>query len=204
MSQNIYYYLLLSLIVSSCRAQTIIPYNSEQDIFVPNSGDYYKDTDNVFNTFEGEWKWENTATNSSLSIIFDKVENLDSGENFTYDLLIGEYRYIENGVELANTLSDIDNPDIIGENHKISGHEITTKYSKPECTECSVDEKRIRVIIEHDNYEGVYGWLLLRQFTEGGVEKIKAIIYDGSWLASDDSAPDDIDIPFGDYILIKQ
>ncbi len=196
--------LLIILLTISCKSQNIVPYDSDQDIFTPNSGNYYKDTNNDFNIYEGEWKWENTINNSELIFIFEKEENISSSAGYTKDLLIGEYKFIENGVELANTLLYPNGSNTSGRDHKISGMNIMTKYVRPRCDECAENEKRVQTTIVHDNYDGVYANLVLRHFIENGIEKIKAIIYDGAWLSSDPDAPEDIDIPFGEYILIKQ
>jgi len=204
--KNLYVVFILLLIpLWSCKAQTIVPYDSDQDVFSPNSGAYYKDTNNEFNKYEGEWKWENALTNSEITFIFKKEVALDAGEdNFTYDLLVGEYRYVENGQEIVNTLSDIDAPNITGDLHNISGMLITKKYARPICNECTDDERRVSLIISHDEYDYIEAWLLLRYFVENGVEKIKVIISDGASVTTDPNAPEDIDIPLGEYIMVKQ
>jgi len=197
-------FLLINILtVFSCKAQ-IIPYESNQNLYVRNSGEYYKDTNNVFNSFEGEWKWENTNTNSSLTLIFKKEIAINDGSGYTYDLLVGEYQYIENGVELANTLADIDNSNIIGHYHKISGIGTLTKYNYPQCNDCEEGERRMRVSIRHDQFDGVTGKLIMRYIVENDIEKLHVIVKDGPWLASDPNAPDFIDVPFGEYILVKQ
>ncbi len=199
------YILLLITPLLSCGAQTIVPYDSDESIFVPNSGDYYKDTNNDFNIYEGEWKWENIATNSELRFAFKKEVNIDDGINdYTYDLLVGEYIYIYNGLELANTLININNTNVQGNSHKITGVNFLTKYNTPQCDECTENEKRIDLTIQHDNYDGVFGKIILRYFVENGIEKLKVLVKDGAWLSQDPSAPDDIDIPFGEYIMVKQ
>ena len=188
----------------SCKAQNIVAYDSDESFFKKNSGEYYKDTHNFFNTFEGEWKWVNTATNSSLTFIFKKEENLSSARGYTYDLLVGEYKYVENGNELANTLLLINNTNISGHLHKISGMIILKKRAKPECSECVENERRLQVSIDHQNDDRVQGNMVMRRFVENGVPKIKAIIYDGSKLSMNPNAPEYIVIPFGEYILTKQ
>lgn len=120
-------YISLLCISIACKAQNIVPLDSDADIFVRNSGDYYKDTNNEFNKYEGTWKWENGST--SLTFIFKK-ESLERF-GYTYDLLSGEYQYIENSVELANTLDNINNPDITGIQHHITGCIIIDKNSYP-------------------------------------------------------------------------
>lgn len=192
------------LIMLSCKAQDIVPYGEGNRKFVKNSGNYYKDTNNLFNTYEGEWKWENSINNSELTFIFKKEENIQSNSGYSYDLLVGEYKYIENGNEVANTLANIKNPRIIGPHHKMSGSTIITKYNTPECTNCTQDEKRLKILLEHNNYNGIYAWVVLRRFEENGIQKIKATIIGGPNISSNPNTPDNIDIPFGEYILIKQ
>jgi len=203
---NIYLLFILFLIpLWSCKAQTIVPYDSDEEVLVPNSGDYYKDTNNEFNKYEGEWKWENALSNSEITFILKKEIEVDADDdNFTYDLLVGEYRYMENGQEIVNTLSAIDNPNITGELHNIAGMIITTKYARPICNECAEDERRIRLNISHNEYNYIEAELLLRHFIENGVEKIKVIISDGASITTDPNAPYDIDIPLGEYIMVKQ
>ncbi len=199
------YILLLITPLLSCGAQTIVPYDSDESVFVPNSGDYYKDINNDFNSYEGEWKWEDINTNSELIFIFEKETSIDDGVNqYTYDLLVGEYLYTYNGLELANTLPFMSNPNIIGDYHKITGVNLLTKYNTPQCNECAENEKRLSMDLEHDNYDGVEGKLILRHFVENGVEKLKVLVRDGAWFSSDPNAPDDIDIPFGEYVMVKQ
>ena len=198
-------YIITSIIALSfitCKAQNIVPFDGQETIFIPNSGDYYKDTNNFFNLFEGEWKWENPLTNSSITIIFKKEVNMETSLGFHTDLLVGEYQYIENGQELANTLIDINQT--LGVLHRISGVGIITKYNRPQCDECAEDERRLKVEIQHQNYPGVEGKLLLRYINENGVEKIEMLVSDGPALSLDNDAPTNIDIPFGEYVLIKQ
>ena len=188
----------------SCSAQNIVPYDSDERFFVPNSGDYYKDTNNDFNIYEGEWKWENSSGDEELIFRLVKETNTHPDLDFSADLLVGEYKYVANNVEHANTLGAMNNPNIRGNYHKITGMNIMSKYVKPQCLECSEDEKRIGLNIEHDDYYGVNGNFVLRHFVENGLEKLKVTLYDGSWLPDDQNAPEDIDIPFGEYIMIKQ
>lgn len=195
--------IILTVIITtlSCKAQ-IVSYDSDETYFIDNSGKYYKDVNNDFNLFVGEWKWEDNTTNSSLIFVFNKEEGINNNNGYIYDLLVGEYQYIENGEELANTLTSINT--LIGREHKISGFITLTKYNHPQCDDCSEEERRMQVIIEHDDYEGVTGKLIMRYLVEDGIEKLHVIVKDGSWLASNPNAPNFIDIPFGSYILIKQ
>ncbi|KOS06460.1 hypothetical protein AM493_10745 [Flavobacterium akiainvivens] len=72
------------------------------------AGAWYKDVNNEFGKFVGTWKFENTATNTSFTIKLQKKESFYIPLfNYYQDLLVGEYRYVQNGVEIVNTLSNL-------------------------------------------------------------------------------------------------
>jgi len=52
---RLYHMLLILISLWSCKAQTVVSYDSDEDVFIKNSGDYYKDTSNEFNKYEGEY-----------------------------------------------------------------------------------------------------------------------------------------------------
>lgn len=73
-------------------------------------GFYFKDINNDFNSFEGTWEY--TSGNTSLTISFRKRINVHQQSeisNYHLDALVGEYKYIENGIEKVNTLSNLIN-----------------------------------------------------------------------------------------------
>jgi hypothetical protein len=93
-----------------CNAQTV--YNIEDNTPVMFKTNYYlKDTNNLLNHFIGTWVYTNG--NESITMVLKKKEHFQ----FTYgneyeDLLYGGYRYVQNGVEIINTISQIDDPNI--------------------------------------------------------------------------------------------
>jgi hypothetical protein len=188
----------------TCKAQ-IVPLYTDADVYyhVDNSGYYYKDVDNDFNKFEGTWKWE--SGNNLLAFSLKKLVNINDGHGYTYDILIGEYHYIENGIEKVNTLANINNSNIIPELHLISGYNILSKYNKPVvCNNCAEDERRVEVVIAHPDDSGITGYLILRHVIENGIEKIEATLVSGHKLPSGATGPEKIDVPLGEYVLIKQ
>ena len=110
---------LISIV--SCRAQSII-----KPIYLgggcpPYDIDCYeKDLNNDYDKFAGEWIYKNGTT--ELVFKLKKELKYRISENHSYvDLLVGEYKYLENGFEKVNTLNDFNNTSITGYNHKISG-----------------------------------------------------------------------------------
>jgi len=69
------------------------------DIKVP--GAYYQD--NVINNYVGTWKWT-SGTDEFIIVLVKKKRNLSK---YSVDILSGGYRYVKNGVEQVNTLSDV-------------------------------------------------------------------------------------------------
>lgn len=90
--------ILLLLSILSCKAQTIIvPLGSGQD-FEKTPNYYLKDVNNEFGKFAGTWKYQNG--NTQIIFKLKKEEHYQAASNYNYvDLLVGEYQYIQNGVE---------------------------------------------------------------------------------------------------------
>ena len=203
-----YTYILIAIITTlSCKAQNIVPiYEGPEDL--PPLPRYYKDVDNDFNAYEGEWKWEDG--NNSLTIVFEKKVMIEeSNGNVFQDFLIGTYIYIENGNELINSFPLQTNPQNIRDNY-ISGWNITTFYKAyfPPCPECDGSERYIKLNITDPNRPGLWARLCMVHFTDNGVEKIRMRIWntdrDPSIIPPGYTGPTEITIPEGVYTFIKQ
>ena len=195
----------------SCKAQITPIYLVDDEIYYDNT--YYKDVDNDFNTYEGTWKWEDG--NTSLTIIFNKVTNYTDGDGDYYDFLVGEYQFIENGVEKVNSFPEpiindtngtpiIVNQDPYGNN--IMSYDIRTdKGYFPPCTECPTNTRFILLDISDPTRTKVDGMISMARFIEGGIEKIRARIRTTFVLNEDGnySGPTSLTIPEGVITLIK-
>lgn len=97
-------FILNLIVILSCKAQSpiisTVDFANNDDIDLVD-GCYFKDVENKFTPFIGTWKWESGT--SSLEIQFSKLEMVPS-EDIYEDLLIGKYRYVEDGVEKFNSL----------------------------------------------------------------------------------------------------
>ena len=171
---------------------------------VPNA--YYKDINNLLNPFEGTFVYTNG--NSQLTIqLVKKVQQYNG--SYYEDLLIGEYRYIKNGLEIINTLSEINQNYINQSKHEISGNIIVDNdYVRWVCPTCSPNEKRIVVTIS-DSLSNRYGFLILRRMTVLNafgevIESLQAKITNVSRSFSDNPNPPDFSLPIGEFTLIKQ
>lgn len=194
--------LLFILTISlSCKAQNIIPIFD--DTLGP-AGSYYKDIDNDFNSFVGEWKWE--EDNSSLTIVLNKFLFIAEGQS-NWDIIAGEYRYIENGITRVDELPFIpDTNNLI--DHNLWGGIISLQpQGAPPCDECQADSRFIKITIKDPTKPGRYGDLIMVHFNENGQEKIRIQLFNGAFLPIDDPTlenPGLLSIPEGIYTLIKQ
>ena len=192
--------ILLILTTLSCKAQSIIiPKGSGQDYEL--TPDYYlKDVNNEFGKFVGTWKYTSGATELTFKL---KKEELYQLKNYNYeDLLVGEYQYIENGIEKVNTLSDFDNTDISGYSHKITGGTFMHRLPPYYCTDNSDPaEIKIGLFLKHPTNSDVDGQLVLRYVNDNGTEKLEVCVYDQTTLGDGNERTL---IPNGQYVLVKQ
>jgi hypothetical protein len=115
------YIILFILITSiSCKSQTTYSL-SNYDTSVLKDNNYIKDLDGLLDKFVGTWKWiDSTNPNTYLIVQFEKVEHWNASNTrvFYKDLILGNYKYVVNGVEITNTLNYNSN-DIHSNNHPV-------------------------------------------------------------------------------------
>ena len=137
--KNIILIVIVIAFTIQCSAQSQIVNLTDID-GLRETDTYYKDIDNNLDVFVGTWVYTNG--NTSLKIVLKKEIKYYEGRYYE-DLLIGEYQYIENGVEKINTISQLNTilPDQLG--HTICGNAILKNHNIPKCDDCLPDEKRI-------------------------------------------------------------
>jgi len=133
---------LILLSAVSCKAQSPV-FDVTMDMGIENpNGAYYKDLHNVLNPFEGTYVYTNG--NTSFKIVLQKKEMSTVPNNrYYYDYLIGEYQYIENGIEKVNTLDRLNINFTDQRNHYIGGNLIITRGDVG-CFDCELNEKALR------------------------------------------------------------
>lgn len=190
------------LITINCKAQSPI-INIINDDGSDISGAYYKDVNNLLNPFEGTYVYTNGATTLKI-VLVKKV--LQAYNGYYEDLIIGEYQYIKEGVEIANTLSEINTTYLNQRTHKIDGNFLVGKNHRAwKCPECSNTELRLKTTIQ-DVVSGRFADLIMRRTTEGGQEVMKINITNISRVIEIEGQPiaPDFALPIGEFTLIKQ
>ncbi|PZD78990.1 DUF6705 family protein [Mesonia sp. K7] len=194
---NIIILSLVFLISLSCKAQITINIEDNDGSETPNV--YYKDTNNLLDPFVGTWVFDNGT--QYLKIVFEKKTMVDAGD-YHEDLLIGEFQYKENGVELVNTLSKLTNPSLpYVYHHSIHGNYINTyKYSP--FNDYTTDVFRIELIMGEPN--GYSSNLDVRIATVNGQPAIQIFKAGGIRTVHVNDPPPAPIIPDGFYFLMKQ
>ena len=172
--------LLVLTISFACKAQTPILPRYDNPDFGDIDGAYYKDTLNDYDHFEGSWQYTNG--DSLFKVLLQKkemvyIEASLGGSSYYVDMLIGEYQYVENGVEKVNTLPNMNITYNNPRKHNISGG-IITKYNAnvPSiCIGCQPGEVMVDLILQEPNVEipGAYIRIYFRYFIENGIEKLE-------------------------------
>ena len=197
---NILVVLLLSI---NCKAQTPIVDISESEMGLPN-GYYIKDLHNLLNPFEGTYVYTNGA--DTLKIVLVK-KVLQYNSQYYEDLIIGEYQYIENGIEKINTLNEINNVYIEQRFHKIdSNFLVNNNFKLFPCLDCFTNEKRLYASI-FDPSTNSYADIVIRKTILNSQEVIKINIINfkkGLIIVNELATEPNFSLPLEEYILIKQ
>lgn len=197
--KKILFIALLSFI--NCKAQNPI-INLETPGFLPKTRNaYYKDVDNYLSQFAGTWAYNNG--NTTLKIVIQKKEMKLMPGGFFEDMLIGEYRYIKDGVEKVSTLPnlDVDFPDPYG--HRIVGNLMQGKMGNPLCFDCSDTDRKVVRLYFYDPITKLNAELYLRYL---GNNQMRIFIRQKMILSTPEHPVTNtiMTVPTGEYIMTRQ
>ena len=192
----------ICLLYISCKAQTIMQEEPLENRTTRDTGVYYKDFGNLLNQFEGTYLYTNGTT--SFKIVLQKKVMSNVNNIYYEDILIGGYRYIENGIEKINTLDALNQTYSNGWSYSINGNNIME--GKMRCPSCDNNEKWIAARIK-DNVGHHVNELFIRKTTVGSQDAIKIFIYHAFEGTAEEGAPAPAPIshPINqEFTLIKQ
>jgi len=196
---------LLSVISGYSQSQTI----PLRTLNIPRGATnyYLKDTYNDLDKYVGTWTYNNPQTNTSLTIKLKKVIKFYNNEDSVYeDYLAGEYRYVENNNEKANTLVNLGQTDPY-HNNIMGNLMISDRTQFPVCPECPEDVIRIKLSFDDPERKHISGGMHMWRKTEAdGTEKIMIdLYYDGLGLRywEHPTTPNTLRVPYGKYTLTK-
>ena len=186
--------------IVSCKAQNPVVGLTQKKGSIPDNI-YYKDIDGDLDKYVGTWKYTNG--NTSITITFRKILQDYNGKWYA-DKLIGDYKYVKNGVVVMDYLSRINDPNVNNAQHYIDGNRIIYPYQVVDCDTCTHMERRIELFYGDPERRYLSQGLVIRHINASGTEKIQANIR----LENLRMAPEGTDleprIPYGNYTLIKQ
>jgi hypothetical protein len=156
------------------------------------NGNYYKDTNNVLNMFEGTWVYN--SNNTYFKIILVKKHNQSISGLYHEDLIIGELQFNYFGIEIYNSLDKINQNYQNIYSHTIDGNFILNSPFLLNCTDCELNEKRLYLGFSVN----VPGFIILKKTIINGQEALKVYVqneYDETQQPL---------VPTGWYNLLKQ
>lgn len=193
--------LLLTFVISSCKAQNAPLYRIDRD---NPEGTHFKDLDNNLSDFVGTWRWQ--SNDSIVTITFQKWEDIFFEDTNQYeDMLVGAYKFAVNGLVIQDYLAQLDDNSIYIFDHYIAGNTVLHKNRYPVCDDCAINQRQVSVFFTDPEREYLNSAMVLRYKVEDDLEKMYVVFYqfENSFLPSID-APNQNRLPYGDYTFIKQ
>ncbi|MGV7105574.1 DUF6705 family protein [Flavobacterium sp. U410] len=201
--KNIFFTILTIFTIISCKAQQIV--SLDASYWEYPHGTYIKDINNEMDKYAGTWQY--THGTDTLTIVLQKNTHIYNGEYY-FDFLIGEYRFVNNGIEVVNTLPVLNDPaNINGENCNIQGGFILPNNMYPICNDCNSNEKRFKLSFWDPERNYLSLSLVLRYLPQsfGTPEKMTATLIDNdSVMLPDENSLTVPRVPYGEYLMVKQ
>ena len=198
--KNIIIFLLI-INLYNCKAQSPIHPLADRNVPENLNNVYFKDVDNDLDQFVGTWVFQDG--NTSLTIVLVKLTQFFNGSWYE-DMLIGEYKYVENGIEIVNYLPRLNDPNVSNAAHTVDGSKIVSKYYLPECDFCATNQRRIALYFSDLDRKYINSQMVVSYLNENGVDKIVIDIVGRDTEVAPLDSPFETRVPYGRYILIKQ
>ncbi|NBL63845.1 hypothetical protein GV828_01380 [Flavobacterium sp. NST-5] len=198
-------YILILIVAISTNAfaqNPVIEIESWDGKMLPN-GAYLKDANNRQSQYVGTWHYSENG--KELTLVLKRYEMAFTGRTYN-DILVGEYKYVVNGITVINTLPNLNNDLPNKWSHNISGSYPIGRLASPYCPECDPDEKRMAMGF-FDPIREISGSLTLRRITVNGVAAIKMDLFAESEVVdeNDTRSPEDfqLHVDISECVLLK-
>lgn len=164
------------------------------------SGAYYKDVNNLLNPYVGVFVFQNNDVQIEISLQKRQMENINN--MYFEDILIGEYRYVKNGEEISNTISNLNVPQTNPYEYSISGNTILVGNVRG-CDDCSSNEKRVELGLS-DGLNDRVGNIIIRRIYQSNQEFFQfSIMWSMRVYNPIYSSTSQLGLPTGDFLFTK-
>lgn len=193
-------YLIILLLSLGCYAQQIMPLRDKN----LTKNVYFKDTFNDYDNFTGTWKYTFETTELTITLHKQAYYYNEFSQNYQ-DIVYGEYKYIENGVEKINTLPGIATVPADRYAHNIVGSLLARM-----CSTCPENQRRLILSFNDPmraHVKGLVGKIALRRVDSNGQQKLEMQLRNSGNISLINGNPPEFDqltVPFGTYVLVKQ
>jgi hypothetical protein len=193
------YTIVVLLVALYSKAQSPVV-NIEDDNGERPQNIYYKDINNLLDPYVGTYIY----TNGTTSLKFVLQKKVQAFDGWLYeDVIVGEYQYIENGVEKINTLNNLNINHLNSWKYNIMGNQII-EIGLPGCEECTPTEKRIKLSLR-DTLSGAWARLFFAKMIVNGQQAIRLnLMWDLRTHIYGTPELTPRSFPGGEFILIKQ
>jgi len=139
---------LLSSLVNAQTYTTVERFNYLDNVMYGDQGYYFKDTQGYFNNYKGG-TWVYTNVNTTIQLRFDVKTFIQSNNKYKEDVLIGGIHIVKNGVEVLNSLNDIQQ--IKQSNTDYFIYDLTRLENTPDCYNCTIPNQRLQMKYKEPN-----------------------------------------------------
>ncbi|AZQ42932.1 DUF6705 family protein [Nonlabens ponticola] len=195
---------LFTFSMVECYSQTTEPLSEDNFYNIGVSGNYYKDLDNEMDYFLGTWIHDDG--DNQFTLFIKKEERVPFNGSFK-DMLVGEYRFVQNGIEKVNSLNLLDTRS--GRAHLIHGNSIVYNCWYLNAKNCRDGEPRFVLRIDIPNVDRPLGTISLHKpavnRSLGQELLIGEMVFEFlGHLQIGESLPE-IDLPWQeDYLFVRQ
>lgn len=154
--------------------------------------------------FVGTWQYTNG--NTSLTIRLAKKNHI-ANDSYYEDIIVGEFKYIENTNSIVNTIQNANfNSNIVNDYHIGGNYILENDDTLYTCDTCDAGERRFKLYFDDPERRYLYVNIILRYLADQNNPEqiqIRLLSVDGGVLPYED-VPATPRVPYGTYILNKQ
>lgn len=196
--KNVIYTILNLLVTINIYSQNIVNIENQNGDII--EGTYYKDVNNVLDPYVGTFQFQNNEMLIEITLEKRQMENINNV--YFEDIIIGEYRYVKNGQEISNTLSNLNFPQLNPYEYSITGNTVLIGNVRG-CDDCLLYEKRVELGISDKGNDRI-GTIIIRKIFQNNQELFQFSIMWSMRIYNPVVSPStQIGLPNGEFLFFK-